>query len=145
MNSSAPCNPGLNPIRYLMKNLSRQYLIFLTKYGILIFLQDIISDEPITADEFHARANAYSALGDVEKALADYTRAIELNPYYPLYWHSLAKFKFAHGVDSAIVLTDLSAALDVSEKDDLLMRFDILFFRAEILKRPAISITVWTA
>jgi tetratricopeptide (TPR) repeat protein len=44
-------------------------------------LNQVIALKPDFAEAWNRRGNAYSALGDEDQALADYERAITLNPY----------------------------------------------------------------
>jgi len=44
-------------------------------------LNQVIELKPDFAEAWYRRGNAYAALGDEDRALADYARAIDLNPY----------------------------------------------------------------
>ena len=44
-------------------------------------LNQVIELKPDFAEAWNRRGNAYAALGDEDRALADYDRAIDLNPY----------------------------------------------------------------
>ena len=44
-------------------------------------LNQVIELRPEFAEAWNSRGNAYSALGDEDRALADYERALNLNPY----------------------------------------------------------------
>ena len=45
-------------------------------------LDEIISYEPGFAEAWNKRGDAYSHLGDYDRALADYQQTIRLNPYH---------------------------------------------------------------
>jgi len=44
-------------------------------------LNQVIELKPDFAEAWNRRGNAYAALGDEDRALADYEKAISLNPY----------------------------------------------------------------
>jgi len=45
-------------------------------------LNEVIALKPEFAEAWNRRGDAYAAVGDVDRALADYNHTIELNPYH---------------------------------------------------------------
>ncbi len=74
-------------------------------------LLEEVSGDPDTASGFHNRANAYGQLGNIDKAIEDFTRAIELDSANPLFYLSRARCLFMKKNDADSALIDVESAL----------------------------------
>src|SRR5437667_110308 len=73
-------------------------------------------ESPATADDFFNRARAKNAAGDLDGAIADYNRAIQLDPKDAAIYNNRGLTKQAKGeLDAAIV--DFNRAIQLNPKD----------------------------
>jgi tetratricopeptide (TPR) repeat protein len=75
------------------------------------------SDEPTDAAGFSRRGTAYAARRDFEHALADLTRACELDPNEPSYFSERGIVRRHAGQAPALVLSDFDRALTLKTDD----------------------------
>ncbi len=66
---------------------------------------------------YNQRANGYFAIGDIDKALADYDRAIRLAPTYPDPVTSRGRIELFHTNRPAAAVTDLATGVRLDPKD----------------------------
>ncbi|MFQ5799862.1 MAG: tetratricopeptide repeat protein [Bacteroidota bacterium] len=97
-------------------------------------LLEEVSGEPDTASGFHNRANAYGQLGDIDKAIEDYTVAIELDPTNPLFYLSRARCLFVKENDTQSALTDVESALALARDKKHPEWLSMMLLRSKILK-----------
>ena len=62
------------------------HAVFLT--AALFCAQGLMGQTPKTAEEFNKRGLEYYSKGDYQKAIADFTQAIKLNPNRPNYYYN---------------------------------------------------------
>jgi len=69
--------------------------------------------KPDYAEAYNDRAFAYYLKGDFERAIADYTRAIELRPNYPKAYNSRGVVYMAGGYGAAKSVPDFDRAIEL--------------------------------
>jgi tetratricopeptide (TPR) repeat protein len=57
----------------------------------------VVTERAIYALAYHSRGQAYGAKGDFSRAIADQSKAMELDPHQPRYAYSLGVLRFAKG------------------------------------------------
>ena len=90
-------------------------------------------EEPETAWDFHNQGNGYDQIGDFEKALASFSRAVELDPAVPAHFLARARFYWYRKRDASQALVDVERALTLVEHGSPLGWTHALSLKATVL------------
>jgi len=81
----------------------------------LTLWNEIVKKSPNKARSFVNRGFAYSQIGQYDKALADYTKATEIDPMYEISWGNRGYIYFQHG-QWGKAINDFSKAIEINPK-----------------------------
>ncbi|MFQ3613616.1 MAG: tetratricopeptide repeat protein, partial [Cyanobacteriota bacterium] len=98
----------------------------------LTHLNEAIQLDPTSTPAFAARASLHSYLGEWEAALADWSKAIELQPDPALYYNRGVTYSCADRYDEAIADLDRSLEADPQQPNTLYNRGNALYELGEM-------------
>jgi lipoprotein NlpI len=93
---------------------------------------------PDFAEAYNDRGFAYYLIGNAGRAIADFTRAIELRPDYPKAYNSRGVVYMAHGYGSSKAIPDFDRAIAL--KPDFRYAY-INRANAQLMRHPALALS----
>ena len=73
-------------------------------------LNQVIEQAPAYVDAYHYRADAYQALGDSRRAIADYNQVVALRPKDPFRYYARG-LAYSHQKEPQLALADFTKAI----------------------------------